>query len=284
MTRRWQRRSRGAGSCGAAAWRQVPWRSLSTCMAPREATTFSVCTRRGAGRDAGVGADRAADGEYAGVCAGRERLQVVPVGVAGELYIGGEGLARGYSGTAGADGGAVRGGSVRPRRGPAVSDGRPGAVSGGWPAGVPGPGGQQVKLRGYRIELGEIEAALRAHPAVADAAVVSTTDHPDDQRLVAYVVPARTSAGPDLDADQSAGRVARWQQVFDGLYDLEAPHAPLDNFTGWESWLHAAADSRRGNARLGGSHRRAHSVAGAQARPRNRMRDGTPAASPGAAL
>ena len=87
----------------------------------------------------------------------------MPVGVAGELYLGGAGLARGYLAAAGADGRKV---CARPVSGDGstnLSHRRPGAVS-GWTGELEYLGrlDQQVKVRGYRIELGEVEAALQS--------------------------------------------------------------------------------------------------------------------------
>jgi acyl-CoA synthetase (AMP-forming)/AMP-acid ligase II len=115
------------------------------------------------------------------------RGALVPLGVPGELWIGGPGVARGY----------FRRPELTAERFVEV-DGRRFYRTGDLVRQVPSEGGEleflgrtdhQVKLRGFRIEPGEIEAALLDHPAVREAVVVVRGEE-DGKRLVAYVAPA----------------------------------------------------------------------------------------------
>ncbi len=155
---------------------------------PTETTTFAICHEV-----------RSVPEEAASIPIGRPisnttiyildaHQNPVPIGVAGEIYIGGPGVARGYVGAP-----ELTAERFLPDRFSSEPDARlyrTGDLARWLPDGTIeylGRIDQQVKIRGFRIEPGEIEAALKQHPAVRDAVVVVGEHASGDKRLVAYV-------------------------------------------------------------------------------------------------
>jgi amino acid adenylation domain-containing protein/non-ribosomal peptide synthase protein (TIGR01720 family) len=145
-----------------------------------------------------------------------DRLAPVPVGMPGEIYVGGTGVARGY----------LHRPALTASR--FIPDPFDGAAAGSrlyrtgdlarWRVGgdleYVGRADQQVKIRGHRIEPGEIEAALRDAPGVADAVVVVSADAEENHRLVAYVVPRRDAPAPDALRAHLAARLPEYMVPF----------------------------------------------------------------------
>jgi amino acid adenylation domain-containing protein len=174
--------------------RALPQVRLINGYGPTETTTFACCHVMGAGAAGGaaeVGATVAIGRPIANteVYVLSEDLQPLPVGVAGEFYIGGEGLARGYLNRPELTAErfipnpfSTELGARLYRTGDVVrylSDGNIEFL---------GRQDTQVKVRGYRIELGEIEAVLLAHASVREAVVVAREEAAGDKRLVGYLV------------------------------------------------------------------------------------------------
>ncbi|UGT53422.1 non-ribosomal peptide synthetase [Nocardia asteroides] len=129
-----------------------------------------------------------------------EALHLVPDGVVGELYLGGEQLARGYLDRPALSAQRFVADPFTPgarlyRSGDLVRRNSFGELE------FVGRADEQVKVRGFRIELGEVEAAIAAHPAVAHCVVIVTEDPAIGAMLAAYVVPAED--GVDLEQVQA---------------------------------------------------------------------------------
>ncbi len=150
---------------------------------PTEATTFSTTYEIKRADEGSIPIGRPVGNSRAYVLDSRQ--QPVPVGVTGELYIGGQGVALGYLNRADltaekflAD--PFSNAGLMYRTGDLVAWRADGTLQ------YQGRNDQQVKIRGFRIELGEIETLLGEHPQVKDVVVLAREDEPGNKRLVAY--------------------------------------------------------------------------------------------------
>nr|WP_226002182.1 non-ribosomal peptide synthetase [Paenibacillus sp. BJ-4] len=156
--------------------------------------------------------------------------ELVPIGIPGEIYVGGAGVARGY---------LDRPQLTTEKFVPNPFSNTPGTIlyKTGDEAKI-SPAGEleflgrndfQVKVRGFRIELGEIEAAIKKHVAIQDAVVDVKSDAMGNKQLVAYIIEKNTDNG-DVELTK------HWENVFDQTYESGSSEEAVEfNITGWNS-------------------------------------------------
>jgi acyl-CoA synthetase (AMP-forming)/AMP-acid ligase II len=194
---------------------------------PTEGTTFTCCEGMGGDAEEGEGRRRREVEELekrGRVSIGKpiantkvyvldEEMGMAPVGVRGELYVGGDGVARGYlkqpeltaekfvpSPFAEEEGRGIRGERLY-RTGDQVKWLEDGRIE------FLGRTDQQIKIRGFRIELGEIEAVLKEHEEVKESVVVVREATAGEKQLVAYVV-GKNAGGQKTELEESGERLS----------------------------------------------------------------------------
>lgn len=174
---------------------------------------------------------------------GSEQLSPVPIGIAGELYIGGDGLAKGYLNRPTLTQEKFISNPFDPD--PTARIYHTGDLARYLPDGTLeclGRVDHQVKIRGFRIELGDIETALSQHPMVHSAVVVAREEQPQQKQLVAYVVTRdknRDGAAPKPAIHEQPqvlrrNQTQQWQMIWDQTYQQSVtPIDPTFDISGW---------------------------------------------------
>lgn len=170
-------------------------------------------------------------------------LKLVPVGTSGEVYIGGDGVARGYLNRS-----ELNNERFIPDPFQAGSEARlykTGDLARYLPDGnieFIGRIDHQVKIRGFRVETGDIEAAISQHPSIRDAVIIAKEDGSGSKRLVAYVVPKDLGSGiepSELIEQAYKEQIQQWQNVWSETYSQSVGQSfnndPIFNSSGWNN-------------------------------------------------
>jgi ubiquinone/menaquinone biosynthesis C-methylase UbiE len=215
---------------------QLPGCRFINGYGPTEATTFSICypvEDLGAlGTTVPIGRPIANTQIYVL----DELMQPVPTAIPGELYIGGDGIGRGY----------LNNPALTADRFVPNPFGTPGARlyrtgdQARWKTNglveFLGRRDTQIKIRGFRIEPTEIEELLLAHKAVKQAVVLAREDIPGDRRLAAYVVGDRSASLELVGASDTLRHalVGEWETLYEETYRAQNGHVG-PSFIGWNS-------------------------------------------------
>jgi len=166
-----------------------------------------------------------------------QQLQPVPIGVPGEMFIAGLGVARGYHRRPELTAGVFL---PNPFGKPGTRMYKTGDLCRYLPDGrieFIGRVDHQIKLRGFRIELGEIEAVIDAHPAVRNSVVLCREDQPGRQQLVAYLEYDPAIVHPTNNHNALAeGQIDKWRTVWNQIYERKVEeHDERFDTSGWIS-------------------------------------------------
>ncbi|MCP3999465.1 MAG: amino acid adenylation domain-containing protein [Gammaproteobacteria bacterium] len=163
-----------------------------------------------------------------------EQLRPVPIGVPGELCIGGDGVAKGYFKRPGLTAerfvtNPFNRSSTLYRTGDLARYRSNGDIE------CLGRNDNQVKIRGYRMELGEIETVMAKHPAVTQAVVAAREDRAGDKRLVGYLIADASALSANELKQWKNDQLDQWRDLWQNAYTDEHTLDTAFNISGWNS-------------------------------------------------